>query len=581
MQNLLAQHLPQLLKVSWQGAVLILLVLAAQWIFGAQLKPRWRYALWLLVLVRLALPWTIPSPASVFNFVDFSHVTKPWKFHLPAHPAKNPSPASVQAQDQATVAAAEITAASSPSDAAVRYVLVIWGAGVLALSLSLLVSHFRISRKISRQRPLIDAPILNRLEECKQLMGVRVPVTVVETGEVGSPTLFGFIRPRLLLPAGFTRSFSPEELHHVFLHELAHIKRCDILIGWLMTAAQILHWFNPLVWFAAYRMRVDRELACDALALSYAHDEENQRYGETIIKLLESFGRSAWSPGLAGAVENRKQLKERISMIAKFKKTNRGLALAVGLFAGLGIVTLTDARPDDSATPIGDISGRWVFVGRPGEVGAPMAVGGVYKVRTDHTWSISEANPLTGASIFDHGGTYKIKDNYYLETVEHANGSSSGLLNKTYTFEATSKDGLFTQKGVGNPWNEVWKHVDAELPKPRKLEPKGFDGTWVGHDSADDKGELSLVFHGSTIEFHEADTNDWLKAKFELYDTTPKQIIGTITDCPDTNAVGMFVCAIYELKDGELTMSGYMPGTPAVPTKFEAPGARKIVFKKK
>ena len=581
MQHFLEQTVPQLLKSSWQGAVLILLVLAAQWLFGAQLKPRWRYALWLLVLVRLALPWTIPSPASVFNFVDFSHVAKPWKFHLHAHPATTPSPVPAQAQGQGPAASPEIIPGASTLDLTTRYVVGVWLAGVLALAISLLVSHMRLSRKISRERPLIDAPILHRLEECKQLMGVRVPVTVVETGEVGSPTLFGFIRPRLLLPAGFTRSFSPEELHHVFLHELAHIKRCDILIGWLMTAAQILHWFNPLVWVAGYRMRVDRELACDALALSYARDEENQRYGETIIKLLESFGRSAWSPGLAGAVENKNQLKERIRMIAKFKKTNRGLALAVGLFAGLGLVTLTDARPDAPASPVGDIAGTWVFVGRPGEVGAPMAVGAVYKLRTDRAWSITEGNPLTGVSIFHHGGTYKLKDHNYLETVDYANGSSSNLINHTFTFNVSSKGDLFTQKGMGNPWNEVWKKVDSELPKPRKLDTKDFEGTWVGHDLApDDKGETSLVIHGHTLEFHEADTNDWLKVDFALFDTTPKQIIGSVTDCPDTNLVGVTVCAIYELTDGELTMSGYMPGTPAVPTKFEAPGARKITFKK-
>src|SRR5207248_3646996 len=103
-------------------------------------------------------------------------------------------------------------------------------------------------------------------------------------------------------------------LRYVFLHELAHIKRHDILAGWLMAVLQIAHWFNPLVWLASYRMRADRELACDALALSYARENENQRYGDTIIKLLEGFGQSAWAPGLAGTVENGNQTKERIQM---------------------------------------------------------------------------------------------------------------------------------------------------------------------------------------------------------------------------------------------------------------------------
>jgi hypothetical protein len=153
------------------------------------------------------------------------------------------------------------------------------------------------------------------------------------------------LRPRLLLPPGFTRGFSLDELRFVFLHELGHVKRHDIILGWFVTALQILHWFNPLVWLAFARMRVDRELACDALALSHAENQENKPYGHTIVKLLERFGDSVRSPGLAGIVEDKHQMKERITMIAKFQKTNRAPVLAGFLYATLGILTLTDAQP--------------------------------------------------------------------------------------------------------------------------------------------------------------------------------------------------------------------------------------------
>ena len=131
---------------------------------------------------------------------------------------------------------------------------------------------------------------------------------------------------------------------YVIVHELAHLKRHDIALGYVIAGLHILHWFNPLVWLAFHRMRVDRELACDALALSYAQEEESRPYGRTIIKLLESFGGSAWAPSLAGTVENKNQMKERISMIAEFRSTNRGPALAGVLFIGLGLITLTDAQ---------------------------------------------------------------------------------------------------------------------------------------------------------------------------------------------------------------------------------------------
>ncbi len=162
------------------------------------------------------------------------------------------------------------------------------------------------------------------------------------------PCLFGFLRPRLLLPPQFTRGFSDNELRHVFLHELGHVKRHDILVGWLMAALQVLHWFNPLVWVAFARMRVDRELACDALALSYGDPRNSQPYGRTILKLLENFCDPIKAPSLAGIAEDKKQMKERIVMIANFDKTKRGPVLAGLLYGTLGLLTLTDAQSKET-----------------------------------------------------------------------------------------------------------------------------------------------------------------------------------------------------------------------------------------
>ena len=348
MQEMLGYpHLSLLLKASWQAAVLILLVLALQWAFGRRLSPGWRYGLWLLVALRLALPWTVPSAVSLFNFTSL--ISAPISGaratpRPPGSPALSPATV-VQEVGSGEGTAVRLPAATSRSGWAISWPVWLWLAGAGSLAVYLAISHCRIAGRIKAQRPLVDARLMNLLEDCKQLMGVRAPVTLIESREVGSPSLFGFMRPRLLLPAGLAGSFSLDELRYVFLHELAHIKRLDILLGWVMTILQILHWFNPLVWLAFHRMRVDRELACDALALSHAKEAENQPYGRTIIKLLESFGCSAWAPSLAGTLENKNQMKERIRMIAKFKKTKRGPVLAASLFAGLGLLTLTDAQP--------------------------------------------------------------------------------------------------------------------------------------------------------------------------------------------------------------------------------------------
>ena len=347
------RHLPLLLKATVQAAVLILLVLAVRRAFGRRLNPQWRYGLWLLVVIRLAFPWTIPSPVSLFNFLSFPDFSLPivGARATPTGPglaSSNPT-APVREDQPEDQAAGKAAATTSRLSSGISWLLMVWSAGAFSLAVYLAITHYRIHRRVTKCRPLIDAPVMNLLEDCKQLMGVRAPVTLVETAAVGSPSILGFVRPRLLLPVGLTRSFSSEDLRYVFLHEVGHIKRRDILTGWLITALQILHWFNPLVWFAFHRMRVDRELACDALALSYAKEEESRPYGRTIIRLLEGFGCSAWAPSLAGILEDRNQLKERIRMIATFKKTNRWPAWAILLFAGLGLVTLTDAQTGKGA----------------------------------------------------------------------------------------------------------------------------------------------------------------------------------------------------------------------------------------
>jgi beta-lactamase regulating signal transducer with metallopeptidase domain/Tol biopolymer transport system component len=354
-------------RASWQASVLIILVLLAQWLLRRQLTPRWRHALWLLVVIRLASPWSVASRVSMFNW--FTAQSPPFSVASPENKPEallsklEPGKATLNQQAPRSISAPPKAAPSlpgSPAPAATarlswRVSLPwLWLAGVVTLPGYLLITTTRLGRRVRRQRPLTDAAVLNLLEDCKQQMGVLTPLTLVESREVTSPSLYGFIRPRLLLPAGLTRGFSLPELRYVFLHELSHVKRGDIPMNWLMTGLLTLHWFNPLVWYAFSRMRGDRELACDALALSFTQGAENQSYGQTIIKLLEGFSRPGMMPGLVGILEDKNQMKQRMIMIAKFKRTNRWSVLAILAFASLALIALTDAQttpePRNAAT---------------------------------------------------------------------------------------------------------------------------------------------------------------------------------------------------------------------------------------
>ncbi|HTL55220.1 MAG TPA: M56 family metallopeptidase [Candidatus Limnocylindrales bacterium] len=376
--NALLAHLPPLLKMSAQGAILIVLVLAVQWFCGKRLQPRWRYAFWLLVMLRLALPWTIPTPISPFSVLKLPEPL-PAAYPTEAPPLLTEEPASIPE---------EVSHISSSKTHLLGW---LWVTGVVFLAGYAGVTHYRIYQRVVRQRPVTDEATLNLLEDCKALMAVCMPLTLIETEAIASPTLFGFVRPRLLLPVGLRPALAQEELRHVFLHELAHIKRHDVLSGWVMLALQTIHWFNPLVWVAFHRSRADRELACDALALSYASPGENRAYGLTVVKLLERFGQPVWAPSLAGILENKQLMKERIIMIAKFQKTHHGWALPLALLIALTVIALTGPRD-------GGIAAESSTIQKSGGSGTPG-------------WSLQEKLDL--AQTGNQWAAYDLWDAYY------------------------------------------------------------------------------------------------------------------------------------------------------------------------
>jgi uncharacterized protein (TIGR03067 family) len=119
--------------------------------------------------------------------------------------------------------------------------------------------------------------------------------------------------------------------------------------------------------------------------------------------------------------------------------------------------------------------------------------------------------------------------------------------------------------------------------KPHKSDSITLQGTWSGQEMGVKGTESpSLVIRGSNLEFHGANSNEWYKATFSLReDTNPKQLVAVITECPFRQYVGKTENAIYQIQNGTLTLTGNEPGNPAMPMGFDAPSARKIVFKQK
>lgn len=185
--------------------------------------------------------------------------------------------------------------------------------------------------------------MVETLNQCAREMGIRRRVLLIESGAVNSPALHGIWHPRIILPPNLSRSLSPEQLRFVFMHEMAHIRRCDIGIGWLMTGIQILHWFNPVAWLAAGRVRTERELACDALVLDRAGVNQRKPYGETILRLAQKMSRPALAPGMVGILQNRRGLRRRMKLIADFTPPSASAGWSALVLAIVAAIGLTDS----------------------------------------------------------------------------------------------------------------------------------------------------------------------------------------------------------------------------------------------
>ena len=155
----------------------------------------------------------------------------------------------------------------------------IWLAGTLSLVIGIAVINLRLWHSMRKLRLVTEQRLLDLLEDCKQQMRVRTVVGLVMTDRVKKPVVVWIYLSAGVIARRLYRHVRYEELRYIFLHELAHLKRGDIWIGWIVALMQSLHWFNPLVWWAFVRMRADRELACDSLVLSHVQGEEIGCYG--------------------------------------------------------------------------------------------------------------------------------------------------------------------------------------------------------------------------------------------------------------------------------------------------------------
>jgi len=320
-------------SVSTMASVLVVLIIVMQHVLKHRLKARWLYLMWLLVIVRLILPWSPESEFSIYNWIGYTGSVH----------------SVVQVTQEEMIAKAVIPETATQS--VYRNLMVIWLVGVCLLGIYTVRINRKFAKKIKKETVTItDARVLEIFYHCKKLMSINRSISLVESYNLATPTLFGFVKPQLIMPHTILTSLNDDELQHVFLHELAHSKRNDIEVNWFMHVLLIIHWFNPVLWYAYHRMREDQEIASDALALSYISPDKSHDYGYTLIKLLENFSQPVRVPGNVNLTGSKIQLQRRIKMIKQFKSNSYRMSF-LGMAALIFISGCALTNPKISQTP--------------------------------------------------------------------------------------------------------------------------------------------------------------------------------------------------------------------------------------
>lgn len=335
LQTLFAQCLAVSLAGASATALLGLLHLTA----GRTLGVKWQYYSWLpVLLVMLAAP-LLPLPEAA-----------------PAQTASQAiqqvlSPAVLQIQ---AVQAAPAVRSPSPVDW-MLLLSILWLAGAAVVLLRNISSYREVLRGITRAGvPLTDGPEREQLDRCLAACGMRRRVRLCRSAAVDTPLLAGVFRPVIVLP---DTALSPEDLRHIFSHELTHCRRNDLAYKWLAVLACALHWFNPAVYLMLRSINRLCELSCDQCVIAGYDAAERRQYMQTILRMLSaSVGcrRTVTTAMSAGGrmIEKRLRLIQRNRQIRRGAKY-AGAVLTVLITVGTGILSVTAcaAVPEQQPAP--------------------------------------------------------------------------------------------------------------------------------------------------------------------------------------------------------------------------------------
>lgn len=376
-----------LLQMSFSGGILILVIVLIRTIAGSRLPKRAFLALWAVALLRLLIPFSLPSAFSFYSLVgqnvsSASDVQPSDAAALPgvaqlSDTASLPSdaqssdteflPGAAQSSDTVLLPsgmqssnAASLPNGTSPSGTAgvsntkpvLKFIisalkgakignaalpwLIIYLAGLLFCAGFLTLSYLKCLSKFRMSLPVREGYGAAWLKEYP----LKRTVSIRQSDMVMAPLTYGLFHPVILMPGSVDWN-DKEELQYILMHEYVHIRRFDAVTKLAAAVALCLHWFNPLVFIMYILFNRDIELSCDERVVRTFGEESKANYANTLIHMEEK--KSGLVPFYSSFSKN--AIEERIKAIMKIKKTSFGaIIFTIILIIGVAVLFATSAK---------------------------------------------------------------------------------------------------------------------------------------------------------------------------------------------------------------------------------------------
>ena len=359
------------LLISWcvTSSILVAVFLLLRGTLFRKLSPRVRYALWGVVLLRLLVPFQIPSlslPASAADLAPELPVLSNRPLSPDTAMGHAVIPSGLLEENGLTIADdGTVQASQSGQDAALwelqengevymyfggptlddvlrAAVVMVWAAGAGGVLLAVLAANLRFAQKLRRSR--------------RPLPTAGCPLPVYEAEGLSSPCLCGVLRPAVYLTPEAAADGTVRT--HVLSHELTHFRHRDHIWSLLRCLALALHWYNPLVWAAVVLSKRDGELSCDEGTIRRLGEGERISYGRTLIGLVArrsgAGGVLSCSTTMTGG---KKTVQQRIAQLVKQPETKKtALFLAAAAVALAAVFVFAGGQRGQETVPSGDYS---------------------------------------------------------------------------------------------------------------------------------------------------------------------------------------------------------------------------------